>query len=97
MYGMPSKRFDPDIYKDRKDLRNRDFIAGFVSSGLLCFLLFRPVWFLAPLIIFCFSMIGIKYKFRRRYAIYGALSLIFFPFLLWALLMVGYAGKDELK
>jgi len=97
MYGMPAKRFDPDIYKDRKNLKINDFAAGFIGSGVIWILLFNVAWYLGPLLVFLLSMAGLKFKFRRRYFIYGALALVFFPFVFWALLMIGYSGRNELK
>jgi len=94
---MPAKRFDPDIYKDRKSLKKNDFAAGFIGSGVIWILLFNAVWYLGPLIVFLFSMVGLKFKFRRRYCIYGALTLVFFPFVFLALIMIGYSGRNELK
>lgn len=97
MYGMTAKRFDPDLYKKHKGLKERDFILGFAVAGLVWFLFFNPVWYAAPLVVFCLAMLGIKFKFRRRYFIYGALGLVFFPFLIWSAFTVFFYGRNELK
>jgi hypothetical protein len=97
MYGMSAKRFDPDIYKKDPVLKKLDFILGFLVMGLVWFLFFKPIWWAAPLAGFCVSMIGILIKFKHRYVIYGALSLIFFPLVLWGGLMVVWAGRNEIK
>ena len=97
MYGIPAKRFDPDLYKGHKNLRNNDFAIGFVVCGLIWFLLFRLAWYAAPILIVCVSLVGLLFKFRRRYFIYGALSLIFLPFVVFAAFTVGFAGRNEVK
>lgn len=97
MYGMPAKRFDPDIYKDRKKLKVGDFAAGFLCALIFWILIFKPIWYVAPLIMSALSLAGIFLKFRRRYFIYGALSLVFFPFVAWAAVIWFYAGRNEIK
>ncbi|MFZ3074139.1 MAG: hypothetical protein WA093_03365 [Minisyncoccales bacterium] len=97
MYGMPAKRFDPDIYKDRKKLKVNDFSAGFLCGLIFWFLSFGIAWYIAPLIIAALCGAGLFLKFRRRYFIYGALALIFFPFVIWATLIWFYAGRNEIK
>jgi hypothetical protein len=97
MYGMSAKRFEPDLYKEQKDLKKLDFILGFALAAFVCVALFKLWWFAGPLAVFCACMLGLKYKFPRRYIIYGALGLIFFPFLLWAGFSVFYYGRNELK
>jgi len=97
MYGMPIKRFDPDIYKGRKKMRNTDFIIGFLAAALIWLLFFRIAWYIGPLIVICFSIAGFFLKFRRRYFLYGALTLVFFPLVLWGALMILYKGRNEMK
>jgi len=95
---MTAKRFDPDVYKDRKNLRNRDFAAGFSGAGLFWVLLFHPFWFLAPIMITGASLAGIfSQKIKRRYVLYGALSLVFLPLVIYAFILVGYKGRNEVK
>ena len=94
---MPIKRFDPDIYKGRKNMRDRDFAAGFGGSSLFWWLFFHPLWWAAPLAIFCLAMAGIVLQFRRRYFLYGALSLVFLPLIAWASLTIGWAGRNEVN
>jgi len=97
MYGMTAKRFDPDFYKKDPALKKLDFALGFFGTAFFWVLLFKLLWFIAPLVIFCVSIYGIFSKYRRRYIIYGALSLIFFPLVLWGGLMVFWAGRNEIK
>ena len=97
MYGIPAKRFDHDLYKDRKDLKKRDFAVGFVVSGLVWFLLFHSAWYVAPALIVCAALAGLLLKLRRRYVVYGALALVFLPFVIFATLAVGYAGRNEVN
>lgn len=97
MYGMTAKRFDPDYYKKDPVMIKLDFALGFLAALLLWVLFFKPFWWLPLLLIFCVSMIGILLKLKRRYIIYGALSLVFFPLVLWGGLMIIWAGRNEIN
>ena len=97
MYGMPAKRFDPDYYKNNPIDKKLDFALGFALAALVWVVFFNPHWWLAPLLVFCAAMAGVFFKFRRRYVIYGALALVFFPLALWGGLMIVWAGRNEIK
>jgi len=97
MYGIPAKRFDPDYYKDHKFTKNVDFAIGFLLSAVLWYFLFKPYWYLAPIIIFSIAMAGVLLKIKRRYFFYGALAVVFFPLVIWGGLMIGWAGRKELN
>jgi len=97
MYGFSVKRFDRDIYKNRRWLRNADFALGFLTALLAWLLFFRIVWWFAPMMVFAACMAGILAKIKRRYLIYGALSLVFFPLIAWATLMIAWAGRNEIN
>ena len=95
MYGFAAKRFDRDIYKNRRWLRNADFALGFLTALLAWLLFFRIVWWFAPMMVFAACMAGILAKIKRRYLIYGALSLVFFPLIAWATLMIAWAAFSQ--
>jgi len=95
MYGMPLKRFDPDIYKDRRGLKNLDLAIGFLAAAGVWFILFRPVWYAGPVVVGLVGLTGLLTKFERRYIIYGALSVIFAPLLLWASATILKYGTKE--
>lgn len=97
MYGMPAKRFDYDFYRNKKLVKKLDFCVGFVGAGILWAVFFQPIWYTAVIMVFCLAMVGLWLKFERRYIIYGALALIFFPFVLWATLLSGWAGRNEIN
>jgi hypothetical protein len=97
MYGIPAKRFEDDYYHGHKNIKVIDFTVGALLAAVLWFFLFKPIWYVAPLIIFTVSMLGIFLKIKRRYFIYGALSVVFFPLVLWGGLIVGWAGRNEIK
>ncbi len=97
MYGMPAKRFDYDFYREHKLAKKLDFCIGFALAGFFWAVFFEPVWYTALAVIFCLAMAGLWTKFERRYLIYGALALIFFPFIVWAVIFSGWAGRNELN
>jgi len=97
MYGIPSKRFDADLYKENKKLKNKDFALGFALAFLVTAALFWVEWYLGLLLSFLVSIAALFFKFRRRYIAYGALALVFFPFVIWATLMVSWAGRNEMN
>ncbi len=97
MYGIPAKRFDYDFYRDKKLLKKLDFCVGFAGSALLWHLFFKPVWYAAILIILFVCVVGLIVKFERRYIIYGALALIFLPFVIWATVFSAWAGRNEIN
>lgn len=97
MYGFAAKRFDRDIYKNKRWLRNADFALGFLIALLAWILFFKPIWWAAPAAIFIACMGGLFAKIKRRYLFYGGLSLVFFPFLLWSVLMIAWFGRNEIK
>jgi hypothetical protein len=97
MYGMPVKRFDYDFYRDNKRAKKLDFCGGFIGAAVLWAIFFKPVWYTALVVIFFLAMAGLWTKFERRYVLYGALALIFFPFLLWATLFAGWMGRKEIN
>lgn len=97
MYGIPAKRFDYDVYRGSKLKKRLDFCIGFIAAGLLWYVLFKPVWYTAILIIISICIVGLMVKFERRYIIYGALALVFFPFVLWATLFSAWVGRNEIN
>jgi hypothetical protein len=97
MYGMTARRFEPDIYKKTKWLKQLDFMLGFLSALLAWVLFFKPVWWAVPLVAGLVCAAGIFLQIKRRYIFYGALSVVFFPFTLWAILMIVWAGRGEMK
>lgn len=97
MYGMTARRFEPDIYKKQKWLKELDFALGFFLALLAWILFFKPVWWIVPLVVFLVCLAGIFLQAKRRYIFYGALAVVFFPFTLWAVLMVVWAGRNEMK
>ena len=56
---MPAKRFEPDIYKDRKKLKVSDFLAGFLCGLIFWILSFWIAWYVAPLIIAALCAAGL--------------------------------------
>jgi len=40
---------------------------------------------------------GLLAKFERRYLIYGALALVFFPLILWSVLRFSWFGRNEVN
>jgi len=97
MYGFAAKRFDRDIYRNKRWLRNADFALGFFTALLIWILFFRLVWWAAPAAIFIICMAGLFAKVERRYVLYGGLALVFFPFIFWAAMMVFWAGRNEIN
>jgi|GEM_PF-830761 len=97
MYGIPVKRFDFDVYKNKKWFKTADFALGFFVALLAWVLFFNPVWWAAPAGIFVFCMAGIFLKIKRRYLFYGGLALVFFPFALWTVLMIFWNGRNEIN
>ncbi len=97
MYGIPAKRFDDDYYRDHKALKNVDFAVGFLISAAAWYFLFMPTWWIAPLIIFVVAMAGILLKVQRRYYFYGMLAVAFFPLVIWGAVLIGWAGRNEIK
>lgn len=97
MYGIPAKRFEHDIYKKNPRIKKIDYVAGFLVAALFWAVFFEPNWYAVPLAVFCLAMAGIIYNFERRYFIYGMLSVVFLPFLFWGILMVGWAGRNEIN
>lgn len=49
------------------------------------------------MMVFAACMAGILAKIKRRYLIYGALSLVFFPLIAWATLLIAWAGRNEIN
>ncbi len=94
---MPAKRFDYDFYRDKKLLKKLDFCVGFLGAGILWAIFFDPVWYTPLAVIVILSLIGISINFERRYVIYGALSLVFFPFVIWATLFSAWLGRNEIN
>jgi len=92
---MAAKRFDRDIYKNKRWLKIADFSLGFLVSLLMWILFFGLVWWAAPLGVFIVCLAGIFMKIKRRYLFYGGLALVFFPFALWAIIMIAWAGRNE--
>jgi hypothetical protein len=95
MYGVAAKRFDRDIYKNKRWLKIADFSLGFLISLLAWILFFNPVWWAAPLGVFILCAAAAMMKIKRRYLFYGGLALVFFPFALWAIIMILWAGRKE--
>lgn len=97
MYGFAAKRFDRDIYKGKRWLRNADFALGFSTALLIWVLFFRLSWWAPLAVIFIICMAGLFVKMKRRYVLYGGLSLVFFPFIFWAATMIFWAGRNEIN
>ncbi len=93
---MPAKRFDPDFYKKDPLIKKLDFALGFCSAALFWVLSFYFAWYIAPLTVICAAVAGIFSKIKRRYIIYGALSLVFLPLVLWSTLKICWIGRDTI-
>ena len=94
---MPSRKLDYDFYTNNKFVKKLDFCVGFIGAGVLWATFFQPVWYTALVVIVGLCLIGLWVKFERRYVIYGALALVFFPFILWATLFSGWMGRNEIN
>lgn len=75
-------------------IKKLDFALGFCAVAFFWVLSFLLAWYIAPLVVICASIAGILLKLKRRYVIYGALSLVFFPLVLLGTLKICWIGRD---
>jgi len=88
----PSKRPPSDYYFQKDKLKKRDLAIGFFLATAFWYFCFHPLWWAGPLAIFIVSTIVIRCDIKRRYIAYGALSLIFFPLILWGSGLILHQG-----
>lgn len=95
MYGLPNTD-GPDDYYYKNTLRKRkDLAIGFCTAIAVWALLFRLSWYVGPVIIAATCFTAFIKKYQRRYVMYGALSLIFAPVLIWGSGVIFQKGLAE--